>query len=209
MLNLKTSVDGLKVENKDLSGKMAALALTVDKVSTTVSEQTQTITEITDTVDNQGQQIAAQTSRISNLEVNADAISATVQRVQTDTQDSLDSVNQSVSQLSERVNLALTSDQVEIAVEKKLADGVKTVTTSTGFTFDEEGLTVSKTGSEMSTQVTEDGMTISRSGTQVLVVDNQGVQATNLHANTFLVIGGKARFEKYGDNRIGCFWIGG
>ena len=68
---------------------------------------------------------------------------------------------------------------------------------------------MSKTGSEMSTQVTEDGMTVSRSGTQVLVVNNQGVQATNLNANTYLIIGGKARFEPYGADRIGCFWIGG
>ena len=162
-----------------------------------------------DTVANQGQQILTQEARISNLEVNADSISATVQRVQTDTQDSLDSVNQSISELSEKVSLTLTPEQVDIVIDQKLAQGVETVRTSTGFTFDEEGLTVSKTGSEMTTQVTEDGMTISRSGTEVLVVDNQGVQATNLHANTFLIIGGKARFEKYGDSRIGCFWIGG
>ena len=68
---------------------------------------------------------------------------------------------------------------------------------------------MSKSGSEMTTQVTEDGMTVSRSGVETLVVDNQGVQATNLNANTFLIIAGKARFEAYGDNRIGCFWIGG
>lgn len=83
------------------------------------------------------------------------------------------------------------------------------VTTKTGFTFDDEGLTVSKTGSEMTTQVTEDGMTVSRSGTQVLVVDNQGVEATNLHAKTFLILAGKARLEPYGADRMGCFWIGG
>ena len=162
-----------------------------------------------DTVANQGQQINTQEVRISNLEVNADAISATVQRVQTDTKESLDSVNQSISELSEKVSLTLTPEQVDIVIDQKLAQGVETVRTSTGFTFDEEGLTVSKTGSEMSTQVTENGMTISRSGTEVLVVDNQGVQATNLNANTFLIIGGKARFEKYGAGRIGCFWIGG
>ena len=87
--------------------------------------------------------------------------------------------------------------------------GVDHVTTTTGFTFDEQGLTVNKTGSEMITQVTEDGMTISRSGTQVLVVNNQGVQATNLNANTYLIIGGRSRFENFGDNYTGCFWIGG
>lgn len=101
----------------------------------------------------------------------------------------------------------ITKDQLEIEIEK-VKNGITTVTTTTGFTFDDEGLTVTKTGSEMSTQVTEDGMTISRSGTQVLVVDNQGVQATNLTANTFLILAGITRFEAYGDH-IGCFWIGG
>ena len=162
-----------------------------------------------DTVANQGQQINTQEVRISNLEVNADAISATVQRVQTDTKESLDSVNQSISELSEKVSLTLTPEQVDIVIDQKLAQGVETVRTSTGFTFDEEGLTVSKTGSEMTTQVTEDGMTVSRSGSEVLVANNQGVQATNLNANTFLIIAGKARFEEYGADRIGCFWIGG
>ena len=162
-----------------------------------------------DTVANQGQQISTQEARISNLEVNADSISATVQRVQTDTKNSLEGLNQSVQELTQQVSLTLTPEQVDIVIDQKLAQGVEAVRTSTGFTFDEEGLTVSKTGSEMSTQVTEDGMTISRSGTEVLVVDNKGVQATNLSANTFLIIGGKARFEKYGAGRIGCFWIGG
>lgn len=181
----------------------------IEGVGERITQLSVTADGLTATVANQGQQISTQEARISNLEVNADSISATVQRVQTDTKESLDSVNQSISELSEKVSLTLTPEQVDIVIDQKLAQGVETVRTSTGFTFDEEGLTVSKTGSEMSTQVTENGMTISRSGTEVLVVDNQGVQATNLNANTFLIIGGKARFEKYGAGRIGCFWIGG
>ena len=109
--------------------------------------------------------------------------------------------------LEEKAGFSVTKDQLEIAIEK-VRNGITTVTTTTGFTFDEEGLTVIKTGSEMTTQVTEDGMTISRSGAQVLVVDNLGVQATNLTAKTFLILSDKARFEPYGDY-IGCFWIGG
>lgn len=164
-------------------------------------------------------QLEGEGQRLTQLSATADGLTALVQSqqqqvqevkdAQKDAENTLEGLDQSVQELSSRVGLAMTSDQVEIAIEKKLAQGVDSVTTTTGFTFDEQGLTVSKTGSEMTTQVTEDGMTISRSGTQVLVVDNQGVQATNLHANTFLIIGGKARFEKYGADRIGCFWIGG
>ena len=157
--------------------------------------------------------------RLTQLPVTADGLTALVQSqqqqvqevkdAQEDAQNALEGLDQSVQEISSRVDLALTSDQVEIAIEKKLAQGVDTVTTKTGFTFDDVGLTVSKTGSEMTTQVTEDGMTISRSGTQVLLVDNQGVEATNLHAKTFLILAGKARLEPYGADRMGCFWIGG
>lgn len=157
--------------------------------------------------------------RLTQLSVTADGLTALVQSqqqqvqevkdAQVGTQETVEGLEESLAQVSSRVELALTSDQVEIAIEKKLAQGVDTVTTKTGFTFDDVGLTVSKTGSEMTTQVTEDGMTISRSGTQVLVVDNQGVEATNLHAKTFLILAGKARLEPYGADRMGCFWIGG
>ena len=157
--------------------------------------------------------------RLTQLSVTADGLTALVQSqqqqvqevkdAQEDAQNALEGLDQSVQEISSRVDLALTSDQVEIAIEKKLAQGVDTVTTKTGFTFDDVGLTVSRTGSEMTTQVTEDGMTISRSGTQVLVVDNQGVEAYNLHAKTFLILAGKARLEPYGADRMGCFWIGG
>lgn len=157
--------------------------------------------------------------RLTQLSVTADGLTAMVQSqqqqvqevkdAQEDAQNALEGLDQSVQEISSRVDMALTSDQVEIAIERKLAQGVDTVTTKTGFTFDDVGLTVSKTGSEMTTQVTEDGMTISRSGTQVLVVDNQGVEAYNLHAKTFLILAGKARLEPYGADRMGCFWIGG
>ena len=162
-----------------------------------------------DTVAQQGAQLTAQASQISELEVSANGISAEVNRIETTTNTALDGLNQTVNDLSQRVSLSLTSDQVEIAIEEKLSQGVETVKTATGFTFDADGLTVSKSGSEMTTQVTEDGMTVSRSGSEVLVANNQGVQATNLNANTFLIIAGKARFEAYGEDRIGCFWIGG
>lgn len=157
--------------------------------------------------------------RLTQLSVTADGLTALVQSqqqqvqevkdAQVGTQETVEGLEESLAQVSSRVELALTSDQVEIAIEKKLAQGVDSVTTKTGFTFDDVGLTVSKTGSEMTTQVTEDGMTVSRSGTQVLVVDNQGVEATNLHAKTFLILAGKARLEPYGADRMGCFWIGG
>ena len=61
----------------------------------------------------------------------------------------------------------------------------------------------------MKTQITEDGMTVYKSDEAVLTANNLGVDAVNLHATTYLIIGTKSRFEDYGSSRTGCFWIGG
>ena len=44
---------------------------------------------------------------------------------------------------------------------------------------------------------------------EVLAATSGGVDATNLHAKTYLIIGGRSRFENYGSGRTGCYWIGG
>ena len=56
--------------------------------------------------------------------------------------------------------------------------------------------------------ITEDGMKISKNNTEMLVADNQGVKAEDLHATTYLIIGNNSRFEDYESNRTGCFFIG-
>ena len=201
--NTKISVGSTRRTLTDInSQKDSEMSNKIDSVFVDIDEAKESISNVQD-------KVTFQESRISRLEVDTDTISAEVRRIETTTSESINGLDESVQELSSRVGMTMTSDQVEIAIEKKLTQGVDSVTTKTGFTFDDEGLTVNKTGSEMTTQVTEDGMTVSRSGTQVLVANNQGVQATNLNANTFLIIGGKARFEKYGADRIGCFWIGG
>jgi hypothetical protein len=104
--------------------------------------------------------------------------------------------------------MSITKDEVKIEVEKTLNEGVDEVVTKTGFVFGDSGLDISKTDSEMSTKITEDGMTVYRSGSEVLVANNEGVKAEDLHATTYLLIGNNSRFEDYGYNRTGCFWIG-
>ena len=107
------------------------------------------------------------------------------------------------------MDAAITSEEVTIAIQSELANGVDKVTTSTGFTFNEEGLTVSKSESEMKTTITEDGMTVYKNDEAVLIANNTGVDAVNLCATTYLIIGTNSRIEDYGDGRTGVFWIGG
>lgn len=115
-----------------------------------------------------------------------------------------DSMEATVENMEDRVQAAITAEDVELLVSQ----GVHSVTTTTGFTFNEEGLTVSKSDSEISTLITEDGMTVSRNDTEMLIADSIGVQAVNLHANTYLIIGKYSRFEDMEPNRTGCFWVG-
>ena len=60
----------------------------------------------------------------------------------------------------------------------------------------------------MQTTITEDGMTVYRDSEAVLIADNEGVKAEDLHATTYLIIGNNSRFEDV-NNRTACYWIGG
>ena len=102
----------------------------------------------------------------------------------------------------------MTSEDVSIAIRSELSNGVTSVTTETGFTFDKDGLRVSKSGSEMESLLDDDGLSVFRNDTEVLTADNTGVNCINVTARQYLIIGG-SRFESYGSGRTGCFWIGG
>lgn len=160
--------------------------------------------------------------KIAQLQLNQNSISATVSSVvqnQTDLtnnlanlQDNINQQNQSNAEqfetLTKKVDATMTSDEINLAISTEIAKGTDKVITSTGFKFDDEGLTISKSDSEMTTNIDEDGMSIFRNNEEVLTADNTGVNATNLHATTYLIIGTNSRFEDYGSDRTGCFWIG-
>lgn len=150
------------------------------------------------------------TDAISALRINVNSINATVQNQQQQINESVDSINSDIDSLTTEIASArLESQQAVLEFKQEIEqDGVDKVTTSTGFTFNEEGMTVEKSGREMKTTITEDGMTVYRSGESVLQANNEGVKAKNLHANTYLIIGNNSRFEDYKYDRTGCFWIG-
>lgn len=148
---------------------------------------------------------------ISQIHLNTSSIQANVSRIENTTNSALDAVNGEINTLTQKVNASITAEDVRLEIQSQLDNGIDKITTNTGYTFDDEGLTVSKTGSEMTTQITEDGMTVSRDNTTVLTANNVGVVATNLHANTYLWIGKYSRLEDYDaeGSRTGCFWVGG
>lgn len=149
------------------------------------------------------------TSAIASLAITTSNITSSVQRVEAVTEEALDKVNENIAILTNRVDQTITSEDVQIQIRTELENGIDKVTTSTGFTFNENGLTISKSGTEIKTIISEDGMIVFRNDDEVLVADNEGVKAQDLHATTFLIIGLNSRFEDFdGGRRTGCFWIG-
>lgn len=142
---------------------------------------------------------------MASIRVTTDSVVQEVSRIESDTQTAINS-------LSNKVSNTMTPEDVTILIEQEVGDGVTSIITETGYKFDNNGLTVSKNGSEMTTQITEDGMTVSRNGSTMLTANNTGVDAINLRATTYLIVGDTSRFENYYDSnlgqRTGCFWVG-
>ena len=145
----------------------------------------------------------------SDIVITQNGISGTVTRIQQNVKDGFDNTNGQIADITNLVNAKLDADGFEVNVGKIIdTHGVNKVDTGKGFRFDENGLSISQKGSEMSTLIDNDGMKVSKSGQVVLTADNKGVDAVNLHASTYLIIGNNSRFEDYGADRTGCFWIG-
>jgi hypothetical protein len=146
---------------------------------------------------------------IAAIALQADNITASVSSLETSMNNTVGGINDEINTLRSTVETKMTAKDVSIQIREELSSGVDSITTTTGYVFDKEGLTISKSGSNMETQITEDGMTVYRNDDAVLVANNEGVYAEDLHATTYLLIGNNSRIEDYGSDRTGCFWIGG
>lgn len=152
--------------------------------------------------------IEQNTEDIAAIQVNMNNISASVTNVQKNLDNMSDGLNNRMTEVEKKSELAMTDEQVAIKISNALANGVSSVKTETGFVFDKDGLTISKSDSELSTNIDEDGMSVIKGTEEVLTADNTGVNAINLTAHQYLIIGKNSRFEDYGSDRTGCFWIG-
>lgn len=113
-----------------------------------------------------------------------------------------------LEEVADRVSIVeQTAEGLSVRVRNVTENGVSRVNTSAGYVFDENGLTVSKSGKEIKTRITENGMTVYKNNRVVLTANSAGVDAVDLHASTYLIVTGRSRFEKYKSDRIGCFWI--
>lgn len=122
-------------------------------------------------------------------------------------------VDKAVSKLRGEVETATRlARDAESLVFEVIENGVDRVETTTGYRLDSEGLKISRSGEEMSNLLDNTGMYVKRGSDEILTANNEGVNAVNLHAKTYLIVGegeGRSRFEDYGSDRTGCYWIGG
>lgn len=150
-------------------------------------------------------------NKIAELNLTAEGINASVKSVEEATKEQIQNTNENYEKLAKEVNLKMTSEAVQIAITQELEKGTSKVATSTGFTFDENGLTIEKADSEISTNIDENGLSVFKNNDEVLTADNTGVKAKNLHATTYLIVGKNTYFADYderGESRAGAFWTG-
>lgn len=136
--------------------------------------------------------------KIASLEMNVEGIATSV----AGQMEAAESLQQAVTEVKQ------SSESVAVSVQKIQDDGVSRVQTSTGYTFDEDGLKISKSGEEMENRLDNTGMYVEKNGQVILQANNQGVEAADITVRNYLIVGSNSRLEDYG-GRTGCFWIGG
>ena len=107
--------------------------------------------------------------------------------------------------------LEQTGESLQLQVQTLTAEGTSRVKTSTGYTFDEDGLKITKQGQQMENLLDNTGMYVKRSGQTILQANSQGVAAADVTVRNFLIIGDHARLEDYADGtdfkRTACFYL--
>ena len=150
----------------------------------TASETDKTLNKTILRVDKQGNKITALVSRTDKLEGD-------------------------MADVQKKAELAITPENVDIKISEAIEGLDGASVKETGYTFDKYGLNIHKSGEEMHNTLDNTGMYVRRSGTDVLVANNNGVDAINLTASQYLIVGENARFEDYPGRRTACFYIGG
>ena len=182
-----------------LGDKLKQTFAKVDKANKEITIQAADLSDYKETTED----------NIAALVLKSNEISGSVESIREEQGTAIDDLNEEIKQVKQDVSTKITPEAVEIKINEAISNGVSSVDTGTGFTFNQDGLTIEKTNSEMKTNIDEDGMKVYRNNEEVLTADNVGVNAINLTARQYLIIGQNSRIEDYNSNRTACFYIGG
>ena len=145
---------------------------------------------------------------ILKVDKQAQEISSLVSKTET-VENAVTGLREDVTKMSE---ILVDEDSINFKISEAIG-GIDSVKTSTGYTFDKNGLNISKSDSEIHNRLDHTGMYVTRSNDEILVANNNGVTALNLTSRQFLIVGDNSRFENYDNGtdsrRTACFYIGG
>ena len=116
------------------------------------------------------------------------------------TENSIGGINDSITEIKQ------DATQFGIDIKDIQDNGVSRVETTTGYTFQDDGLNISRSDSEISNRIDHTGMYVTKSGNTVLRADHRGVEAVDVTVRNYLEIG-HARFEEYDSDRTACFYV--
>lgn len=118
---------------------------------------------------------------------------------------------QTEGMLQELTSVEQNAQGLTVQVQSILDNGVDKIKTGMGYTFNDDGMKISREGSEIENKLDHTGMYVSRRGENVLQATAGGVKAIDITVKNYLVVGSHARFEDYKDtssrNRTACFYI--
>ena len=114
--------------------------------------------------------------------------------------------------VTKKAELIIDEQSINLKISEAI-EGIDSIETSTGYRFDKDGLNIHKAGEAMHNTLDNKGMYVRKNNEDILVADSEGVNAINLTARQFLIVGDNARFENYSNGtdskRTACFYIGG
>lgn len=140
--------------------------------------------------------------QLAHIGLSSDSLRNTVANVQKISGD-VELMKQNISSVEQK------ADAVEIRIGAVESDGVNAVKTSTGYTFDKNGLRITKDGEPVENLLDNTGMYVKFSGATILQANGNGVVGKDMTVQNYLRVGEHARFEDYGSGRTACFWVGG
>ena len=150
-------------------------------------------------------------SSVQQLTNNTTAVQRALNEYKSSNNSAIDDINGDIASVRQATELLQSKSEVQASVITELqnSQGKATQVTTTTATLNNSGLTVQKSSSTISTTISENGMQVKDGSTVELSANSQGVIAHNLSADNYLIVDNMIRWQKYGSNRIGCYWIGG
>lgn len=188
--NLKLGVDVVK--------KISELGVKVDKNNETIQILNKSINE--------------NSENLSEIMIKSDNIASTVSSIK----ENYDNSNSKIEVLEKDVTRLQTDTYTKTEINTKLTDGSVTKVQTTSGTFDENGMHYEKTGAKTSSTINQSGVSVdnTQSNDELLFagydedLKDSVVRTSNIYVTNFTVYNDLIRVQKYGDKKIGFFYVG-